>query len=49
MDFLTKLERKFGRYALTNLTQYIIVTYVAGYLLYIINPSILQYITLEPY
>lgn len=49
MNFLTKLERKFGRYALDNLSLYIVMTYAAGYLMYMINPNILQYITLEPY
>ena len=33
MDLLTRLERKFGRYAIPNLSLYIVVTYAAGYLL----------------
>ena len=32
MDLLTRLERKFGRYAIPNLSLYIVVTYAAGYL-----------------
>ena len=33
MNFLNKMERRFGRYALTNLSLYIVLTYAAGYLL----------------
>ncbi len=33
MNFLQKMERKFGKYAIHHLTMYIIMTYVAGYIL----------------
>ena len=33
MNFLQKMERKFGKYAIHHLTLYIIMTYVAGYIL----------------
>ena len=33
MNFLDKMERKYGRYALKNLPMFIIATYVAGYVL----------------
>ena len=50
MNFLNKMERKFGRYAIHNLSAYIIALYVAGYLLYFFAPSsIFGYLTLEPY
>ena len=50
MNFLNKMERKFGRYAIHNLSAYIIALYVAGYLLYFFAPaSIFRYLTLEPY
>lgn len=50
MNFLNKMERKFGRYAIRNLSAYIIALYVAGYLLYFFAPSsIFSYLTLEPY
>ena len=42
------MERKFGRYALTNLSMYIVLTYAAGYLLYMVTPQVLNYMTLEP-
>ena len=48
MNFLNKMERKFGRYALTNLSMYIVLTYAAGYLLYMVTPQVLNYMTLEP-
>ena len=31
MNWLNKLERKFGRYAVYNLTTYLIGTYIIGY------------------
>lgn len=49
MNFWNKMERKFGKYALPNLTLYLILCYGCGYLLYAINPSFLQYLTLDPY
>lgn len=48
MNFLNKMERKFGRYALSNLTLYIVITYGAGYLIALVAPQILGYLTLEP-
>ncbi len=48
MKFLNKMERKFGRYAIRNLTWYIIITYIIGFSLEILAPQILGYITLEP-
>ena len=39
MSFLQKLERKFGKYAIRNLTRYIIIFYVIGYLLQLISTS----------
>ena len=53
MKFLNKLERKFGRYAIPNLTRYIILTYIIGYILYFISSytsfDILSWLTLNPY
>ncbi len=54
MDFLHKLERKIGKYAIHHLTIYIIMTYVAGYILYfmaLMNPeygTVFNYLTLSP-
>ena len=38
MNFLDKMERKYGRYALSHLTMYIIVTYIAGYIIALAAP-----------
>lgn len=38
MDWISKLERKYGRYAIPNLMTYIIVLYGAGFVLNLINP-----------
>ena len=39
MNWLDKLERKFGRYAIHNLMYYIIVLYVAGLVLQLFVPE----------
>ena len=54
MNWLNKLERKFGRYAVRGLTRYMILSYVIGYLLSLtgmINGGngILDLINLNPY
>ena len=48
MKFIDKLERKFGRFGIPNLTIYMIVCYVIGYALMIGNPGILNWLSLEP-
>jgi len=48
MNWMNKMERKFGRYAVHNLSAYIIALYVAGYLMAAFSPHILGYLTLEP-
>lgn len=47
MKFIDKLERKFGRFGIPNLTIYMIVCYVIGYALMIVNPGILNWLSLE--
>ncbi len=48
MKFIDKWERKYGRFGIPNLTVYIVVCYVIGYALMIINPSLLNWLSLEP-
>ena len=48
MSWIDKLERKFGRWGIPNLTFYIVICYVLGYLLMYINPSLLSMMSLEP-
>ncbi|MBQ8117754.1 MAG: hypothetical protein IJ147_06855 [Lachnospiraceae bacterium] len=43
------LERKFGRYAIPNLSLILVMCYVAGYVIQFINPTFMQYLTLDPY
>ena len=53
MNFLNKIERKFGRYAIHNLTKYMIGCYAIGYILLyagnLFGFSITGYLTLSPY
>lgn len=43
------MERKFGRYAVHNLTMYLIGTYIIGYGIYFFLPGLFRWLTLEPY
>ena len=49
MKLLNKLERKFGAYAIRNLTLYIIVTYIIGYVLEFAGGNLTAYLYLDPY
>lgn len=49
MNFINKLERKFGKYAIHNLMYYVVILYVVGTLLYLINPSAYYYLYLDGY
>ncbi len=49
MNFLNKMERKIGKYAISNLSLYLIMGYVLGYILQFINPAIVDFLTLNPY
>ena len=48
MNFINKLERKFGRFAIRNLSLWLIGAYCIGYILYFISPKLLYYVYLEP-
>lgn len=48
MDFLTKLERKFGRFAIPNLTMILIGGFILGYMIEIFAPEALTLIALNP-
>lgn len=48
MNWIDKLERKFGRFGIQNLTMYIIICYVVGYFLAYLNPNLLSMLSLEP-
>ncbi|MCR5755967.1 MAG: hypothetical protein K6G30_14300 [Acetatifactor sp.] len=44
-----KLERKFGKFAIPNVTIFLILCYVIGYILEYMAPALLTYLTLDPY
>lgn len=46
---MNKFEKKFGKYAIPNLTLVLIACYVVGYLIQAINGTFLYYLTLDPY
>lgn len=49
MNFLNKMERKLGRFAISNLMLYVIGAYVIGYAIMMLRPSVLAYLVLSPY
>ncbi|MDE6621071.1 MAG: hypothetical protein K2K74_11415 [Lachnospiraceae bacterium] len=49
MNFLNKMERKLGKYAIPNLSLYLILGYVLGYILEFISPAVMDFLTLNPY
>ena len=42
MNYLNKLERKIGKYAIPNLSLWLVVTYALGYLMMYMTPGIHQ-------
>jgi len=46
---MSKFEKKFGKYAISNLTTVLIVCYLVGYILQYTYPTVLNYLTLNPY
>lgn len=46
---MSSFERKFGKYAIKNLSFVLILCYAVGYLLQMINPMLLVYLLLDPY
>ena len=47
MDFLNKMERKFGRYAIPNLIIYLIGAYCIGFFLQYLSPTLLGYLNMQ--
>lgn len=48
MKILKKLERKFGRYAISNLTQYMVGCAIIGYVLALFGGNVIQYLSFDP-
>lgn len=49
MNFLNKMERKIGKYAIPNLMIYLIAAYCIGFVIYTVNPKFMLMLTLSPY
>lgn len=49
MNFLNKMERKIGKYAIPNLMIYLIAAYCIGFVIYTVNPNFMLTLTLSPY
>lgn len=46
---MSEFEKKYGKYAISNLPLILIMCYVVGYIIRYINPAFLDYLTLNPY
>ncbi len=46
---MSNFEKKFGKYAVSNLSLILILCYVAGYVIQLVNADFLLYLTLNPY
>ena len=47
-NFLAKLEKKYGRYAIKNLIIYVLAAYGIGYVLLLTAPAAYSYLELNP-
>ncbi len=48
MKLINKLERKFGKYAINNLTLYLMIAYAIGYVVNVMNPKMYALLELNP-
>ncbi len=46
---MSKFEKKFGKYAIRNISLVLIMCYAVGYVIQLISPSFLYMLTLDPY
>ena len=47
MNWLRKMERKFGKYAIPNLMRYVAIVYAIGVIIQIVNPSLLDMMMMD--
>mgnify|MGYP003298361596 CR=1 FL=1 len=47
-NFIDRMERKLGKYAIQNLSLYLIICYAFGYIIQMVNANFFNYLTLEP-
>ena len=48
MNFINKLERKFGRFAISNLIIYVLIAYGIGYVIQLTNENLYSMLVLNP-
>lgn len=48
MNFMNKMERKIGKYAIPNLIIWLIGAYVIGFMLALVAPNMLSYLNFQP-
>ena len=48
MNWFNKLERKFGKYAIPNLPLIIVIIYAFGFLMNLVKPDWINFVTLNP-
>ncbi len=46
---MSKFEKKFGKYAIPNLTLVFILSYIVGYIIQLVNDTFFSLLTLDPY
>ena len=46
---MSNFEKRFGKYAIQNISLILILCYVVGYVIDLINADFLMYLTLNPY
>lgn len=46
---MSRFERKFGKYAIQNLSLVLIICYAIGYVIQLIYPNLINWLTLNPY
>lgn len=46
---MSRFEKKFGKYAIKNLSLILIICYAVGYLLQLVAPNFVSYLQLDPY
>ncbi len=44
----SEMEQKFGKYAIKNITLYLIICYAFGYIIELVNPSFINFMSLNP-
>ena len=49
MNWFAKMDRKYGKYAIKNLSLYIAIAYGFGFLMSYIKPEWVYFVTLNPY